>query len=130
MNLGLSFLLLLLAGVLLFLFLLMRRSVSRGAEKSRRVKGCSVGDGCCGGSNCHKKKQKPRVQYFEDEELDRFKDRSPNDYTEEELKEWREVLETLSPIEVKEWLTSLERRGLELPAALSERLSISRQERD
>ena len=57
----------------------------------------------------------PEIEYYEDEELDRFRGRSSDDYTEEETEEFREVLLTMRPDEVTGWLQSLQLRGVELP---------------
>jgi hypothetical protein len=81
-------------------------------------------DGCCGrhaacehagsrlaGSPCP-------ADYYDDEELDRFRSRNANDYSEAEAAEFREALNSLAEGEAEQWLRSLERRGVSLPAAL------------
>lgn len=37
------------------------------------------------------------IEYYDDEELDRFKGRGPEDYTDDEIEEFRDVLLTLLP---------------------------------
>lgn len=56
------------------------------------------------------------VDYFDDEELDRFRGRPADSYTPEEADEFREVLYTTLAREVEDWVRSLEARGIELPA--------------
>lgn len=58
------------------------------------------------------------IDYFDDEELDRFQGRTADAYTEAEEEEFREVLYTTLPREVGDWLRSLQLRGIELPESL------------
>ena len=55
------------------------------------------------------------IEYFDDEELDRFRGRRSDDYTPEEEDEFREILYTTLAHEVGDWLRSLQLRGIELP---------------
>lgn len=78
--------------------------------------------GCCGQhAVCEKellRSAEAPVDYFDDEELDRFRGRTAEDYTPEEEEEFREVLYTTLQNEVEDWVLSLESRGIELPAAV------------
>ena len=56
-----------------------------------------------------------QIEYYNDEELDRFRGRSSSDYGEEEAEEFREVLYTMRDDEVAGWVRSLQLRGVELP---------------
>ncbi len=58
------------------------------------------------------------IEYFDDEELDRFRGRAPESYSPEEEDEFREVLYTTLTREVTDWLRSLQLRGIELPEGL------------
>ena len=58
------------------------------------------------------------VNYYEDEELDRYRGRTA--YSEEEVEEFREVLYTMRPDEVASWVRSLERRQVPLPNELKD----------
>lgn len=58
--------------------------------------------------------------YFDDEELDVFKGRDSESYTDAEMLQFEYVFETLAPQEVAGWLRSLQLRELKLPAALYE----------
>ena len=55
------------------------------------------------------------IEYYNDEELDRFRGRSGCDYSEEECEEFREVFYTMRDDEVAGWVRSLQLRSLELP---------------
>lgn len=91
------------------------------------IKECESGhvcSGCCGGTSCFnaKEKERPLLVYFEDQELDRFRRRNGEDYTEEELAEWSEVLHTLSPSELAPWKRSITLRKLPMPAEIRREL--------
>lgn len=61
-----------------------------------------------------------KIEYYDDEELDRFCGLDPDDYDEEAVGEFREVLYTLQDIEVAGWLRSLQLRSINLPDALKD----------
>lgn len=63
-----------------------------------------------------------KVEYFDDEELDRFRGRAATDYTPSEVEEWRDVLLTLRPEEIAAWGRSVQLRGLELPPDVRDEL--------
>ena len=60
------------------------------------------------------------IEYFDDEELDAFKGRPSDKYTDEEVEQFAEVLESLRPGEVAAWGRSLNLRGIELPDVLKD----------
>ncbi|MDD4533036.1 MAG: hypothetical protein PHC48_00985 [Prevotella sp.] len=60
------------------------------------------------------------VEYFEDEELDRYVGRPSDSYTEEETQQFAEVLETLRRDEVKAWNRSLILRGINMPDGIKD----------
>ena len=80
----------------------------------------------CSGSNamceqeCTMKAATEPIEYFDDEELDAFKGRPSNLYTDEEVEQFAEVLESLRPEEVAAWGRSLHLRGIELPDILKD----------
>lgn len=55
------------------------------------------------------------VEYFDDEELDRFKGRASDTYTDDEAEEFREVMLTMQREEVKAWSRSLILREINMP---------------
>ncbi len=76
---------------------------------------------CCGAhAVCEKglKKANPRIDYFEDEELDAYRQIPADAYTDAQIEEFRDILYTLRPEEVEEWLISLEKREINLPLIL------------
>ena len=60
------------------------------------------------------------IEYYNDEELDRFQGVESDAYEEEAVEEFREVLFTLQEVEVAGWLRSLQLRGIQLPDALKD----------
>lgn len=60
------------------------------------------------------------IEYYNDEELDRYKGTASSDYTDEAVEEFREVLYTMREYEVAGWVRSLQLRAIELPDALKD----------
>ena len=60
------------------------------------------------------------MEYFDDEELDAFKGRPSNDYSNEEVEQFSYVMHTMQPEEVKAWGRSLTLRGIQLPDQLKD----------
>lgn len=86
------------------------------------------GEGCCGlHLVCEKDSLSPMsadIEYYDDEELDRFIGRPGNDYTPEETEEFRNVLMTLRESDVMGWARSITARHLELPSDVRDELLI------
>ena len=55
------------------------------------------------------------IEYYDDEELDRFRGRPSNQYADAEVEEFATVLYTMQPHEVKGWNRSLILREINLP---------------
>lgn len=78
---------------------------------------------CCGtNSVCPSEKLllgiNSELVYFNDEELDAFKGRTADDYTDSEIDAFRDVLYTLRKDELLAWQQSVKRRGITMPAAI------------
>ena len=61
-----------------------------------------------------------QVEYYNDEELDRFRGVESCDYQPDEIEEFREVLYTMKDDEVAGWVRSLQLRSVELPDELKD----------
>lgn len=59
-------------------------------------------------------------EYFDDEELDRYRGKPSDSYTPDEVEEFADVLYTMHPEEVAAWNRSLLLRGINLPDALKD----------
>ena len=62
------------------------------------------------------------VEYYDDEELDRFKGKESSEYTDDEAEEFSEVLYTMRPDEAKGWTRSLILRGINVPNQIKDDL--------
>jgi hypothetical protein len=75
---------------------------------------------CCGQHEVCEKESllaaiSKEIEYYDDEELDRFKGRGGDEYTEEDVEEFRNVLYTMQSEEVAGWVRSLQLRQINLP---------------
>lgn len=84
------------------------------------------GEICCGKHLVCEKPLTPRlgekIEYYDDEELDRFAGKEAEDFTPEEIEEVREVMMTLLPDDVPGWVRSISLRGINLPVQLRDEL--------
>jgi hypothetical protein len=77
---------------------------------------------CCGKhTNCAKGYDNSNL-YFDDEELDRFKGVRPEEYTDADIEEFRQVLYTMRENEVENWAHCIETRGIELPQEIKDEI--------
>ncbi|EFA44800.1 hypothetical protein HMPREF0645_0865 [Hallella bergensis DSM 17361] len=60
------------------------------------------------------------IEYFDDEELDAYKGRPSDAYTDDETEQFAEILETLRSEEVKAWSRSLVLRGINMPDGIKD----------
>lgn len=82
---------------------------------------------CCGQHEVCEKESllaavSKKIEYYDDEELDRFRGRTSDSYTQEEIEEFEEVMYTMREVEVAGWSRSLQLRGIELPDLLKDEL--------
>lgn len=71
---------------------------------------------------CYMEAATREVEYYDDEELDQFKGRPSDAYSDEEVQLFADVLYSLRPEEAKGWARSLNLRGVNLPDALKDDL--------
>lgn len=80
----------------------------------------------CNGENtkceqeCMMEAATKEIEYYDDEELDQFKGRASDEYSEEEVGQFSEVLYTMKPNEVAGWNRSLILRGINLPNSIKD----------
>ncbi|MBP3689442.1 MAG: 3-phosphoshikimate 1-carboxyvinyltransferase [Bacteroidaceae bacterium] len=60
------------------------------------------------------------IEYYEDEELDRFRGVKSDEYLPPEIEEFQDILETMREDEVAGWVRSLTLRGIALPDELKD----------
>lgn len=102
------------------------RKIAKGELKEApEVK--TVDSECCGQHQICEKESllaavSKKIEYYDDEELDRFKGRPSNGYSDEEIEEFRDILYTMQEVDVAGWSRSLQLRGIELPDELKDEL--------
>lgn len=101
---------------------------SRGKEESPIIQPPAGDCGSCDGNDerceveCMMEAATQAIEYYEDEELDDFRGRASDSYTEQEVERFAEVLYTLRSEEVKGWSRSLTLRGINIPDSLKDEL--------
>lgn len=80
---------------------------------------------CCGQHEVCEKESllaavSQRIEYYDDEELDRYIGTPPDGYTPEQEDEFRNVFYTMLEEDVAGWVRSLQLRGIALPDALKD----------
>lgn len=104
----------------------LQRKIERG-ELEEAPAPVDIDAECCGQHEVCEKESllaavSRQIEYYDDEELDRFKGRPSDDYSDEETDEFRDVLYTLQEDEVAGWSRSLQLRGIQLPDELKDEL--------
>ena len=87
----------------------------------------TVDSECCGQHQICEKESllaavSKQIEYYDDEELDRFKGRPSDGYSEEEIEEFRDILYSMQEVDVAGWSRTLQLRGIELPDELKDEL--------
>ena len=99
-------------------------SHKKGEDEEPLVEGVSCNT--CNGDNskceqeCMMEAATKEIEYYDDEELDHFRGRASDEYTDEEAELFAEVLYTMKPEEVSGWNRSLILRGINLPDQLKD----------
>ncbi len=96
--------------------------ISRKKNDAPQEEHHDVEGGCCGRHAVCEKGLDNASLYFDDEELDAFKGRRPEDYTDKEVEEFRNVLYTMKSEEVDEWVQCLQQRGIEIPYEIKDEI--------
>ena len=105
-----------------------QRTKAAGKDNNNAPENVShqTADGECCGKHAVCEKQKlaearmRAAQYFDDEELDRYKGRTSDSYDDTEVEEFRYVMYTMEQNEVREWMECLQARDVELPDQLKD----------
>lgn len=120
------FVVLVIVGVILYIH---HRITSKGGVQPIDDEGAVAqpDEECCGMHiTCEKDSLSTAISteivYYDDEELDQYKGRGANDYTDEEIERFRDVLLTLLPQDIAGWGRSIQLRGITLPAEVRDEL--------
>lgn len=103
-----------------------QKKIERG-ELDKAPEIVEVDSECCGQhETCEKDSLlaavSKQIEYYDDEDLDRFRGYPSDGYTEEEIEEFRNVMFTMQEVEVARWCRSLQLRGIEFPDELKDEL--------
>lgn len=109
------------------LYVLHRISIKRNGGVEEPIQEAERPEGCCGQHEVCEKESllaiiDNEIEYYADEELDAYIGKFPEDYTDEQIEQFRDVLYTLKPHEVAGWARSLNLRGILLPTIIQEEL--------
>ena len=120
-------------GVVLFVQHRLTEPKSNGAPETQSVEAMPQSE-CCGMHiTCEKDSLatlSTDIIYYDDEELDAYAGIAADNYSNEQIEEFREVLLTLLPQDIAPWARSLSLRGITLPEIVKEELLlIVREER-
>ncbi len=101
-----------------------KRYAARG-EEVPEVQPAPGADECCGQhETCEKDSLlaavSKQIEYYDDEELDRFRGTASEAYSDEAVEEFQDILYTMQSDEVAGWVRSLQLRGIELPDPLKD----------
>lgn len=102
----------------------LKKKIARG-ELKQMPEVVEVDAECCGQHEVCEKESllaavSKKIEYYDDEELDQFIGYAPEDYTDEDSEQFREVLYTMQEVEVAGWIRSLQLRGINLPDSLKD----------
>jgi hypothetical protein len=124
--------LLLFTGIILFFIVALtvsnylQRRKGNNTEREATPPSIDLGDsGCCGAHEICERDSliaafAERPEYFDDEELDRYAHRDSDDYTANEIDEFREVFYSVLDKEKPRWIRSLQMRDISLPDQLKD----------
>ena len=126
-------LVLILIGVVLFgmvVGLIYNRNIKKKIERGELKEApevVEVDSECCGQHQICEKESllaavSKQIEYYDDEELDCFKGHPSDEYTEEEIEEFRNILYTMQEVEVAGWCRSLQLRNIALPDELKDEI--------
>ncbi len=114
-------------GVILYIHDRMTRKPNQQEDEMPKTEQEECNDECCGThdvcpSEMMLKHLNDPVTYYEDEELDAFKDRDAASYNDDELEQWRDVLYTLKHDELLGWERSIKKRCIQIPDVIKDEL--------
>lgn len=105
----------------------LQRKLERGEIKKMPKIRKARADGCCGQhETCERESLLAAVskdiEYYDDEYLDTYRGRESDEYSDEEIEQFEDVLTTMHEDDVAGWVRSLQLRGINLPDALKDQV--------
>lgn len=108
-------------GIIAAVFSLLSKGGTEPVDPAPTCSTCTGEDSRCE-QECMMEAATKEIEYYDDEELDRFADRPSDSFTDEEIEEFADVLYTLDPKDVKGWNRSLILRHINFPDRLKDDL--------
>lgn len=112
-------------GIIVAMFTVLIR---KGGDEEDVLVGQADTCATCDGTNtrceqeCMMEAATKEIEYFDDEELDAFRQRPADGYSDEEAEMFREVMYSMRQEEVADWNRSLILRGINVPDQLKDEL--------
>ena len=115
--------LIILAGIAMTVGVLHNRQIQKKIESGELKAAPEIVEAdaeCCGQHEICEKESllaavSKKIEYYDDEELDKYIGTAPDRYTPEQEEEFRDVFYTMQSEDVAGWVRSLQRRGIALP---------------
>ncbi len=109
--------------IALSILLLRWKNHKKSYEDMKKSTACTKAEGACPtGCFCDdhmlRKAIQTDIEYFDDEELDKYAGKQASEYNDQDISCFNDILSTLPPKEVGDWLTSLQLRNIALPEEL------------
>ena len=120
--------LIILAGIAMTVGVLHNRQIQKKIESGELKAAPEIVEAdaeCCGQHEICEKESllaavSKKIEYYDDEELDKYIGTAPDAYTPEQEDEFRDVFYTMQDTDVAGWVRSLQLRGVPLPDALKD----------
>ena len=115
--------LIILAGIAMAVGVLHNRQIQKKIESGELKTAPEIVEAdaeCCGQHEICEKESllaavSKKIEYYDDEELDKYIGTAPDQYTPEQEEEFRDVFYTMQSEDVAGWVRSLQLRGIALP---------------
>lgn len=115
--------LIILAGIAMTVGVLHNRQIQKKIESGELKAAPEIVEAdaeCCGQHEICEKESllaavSKKIEYYDDEELDKYIGTAPDRYTPEQEEEFRDVFYTMQSEDVARWVRSLQLRGIALP---------------
>ena len=122
--------LIILAGIAMAVGVLHNRQIQKKIESGELKAAPEIVEAdaeCCGQHEICEKESllaavSKKIEYYDDEELDKYIGTAPDAYTPEQEDEFRDVFYTMQDTDVAGWVRSLQLRGIALPDNIKDEL--------
>ncbi len=104
-----------------------QRKLGNTEERAPSEPEINIGSGCCGQHEVCERDSliaafSATPEYFDDEELDAYSGTDADNYTENQVEEFRQIFYTLLNEDKPKWVRSLQQRNIEVPNQLKDEI--------